>query len=169
MSNTEIEYKYRVSDLAGERKKLLAFGAKLKEKYEGKDIYFIVPENPEGRKYLRLRSKNEKSEISYSYAKSELETEEWETGVEDIKIAEEIFLHLGYKYDVVIEKQRETYLFEGSEVVLDDVKNLGKFVEIESPNKKELLHIASKLELTEKERVKGMGYPDMLRSGFTNN
>ncbi len=169
MSNTEIEYKYKVADLSGERQKLLALGAKLKEKYEGKDIYFVVPENPEGRKYLRLRSKDNKSELSYSYAKSEIETEEWETGVDDIKTVEEIFLKLGYKYDVVIEKQREIYLLQNSEVVLDEVNSLGKFVEIESPNRKELLSIASKLGLTEGERVKGMGYPDMLRGGFIKN
>jgi len=169
MPNIEIEHKYQVKDLEVIKKGLQKIGAKREGEKHVVDVYFEVPNNPEGRKYLRVRNKGGKSEISYSYAESESDTHGWETAVESKEMAEEIFLQLGFKHDVIVDKKRETYVYKNSEVVLDTVANLGSFVEIEAPNHKELSTIANELGLTEEARVKGMGYPDLIRGHLILN
>jgi len=163
MPNLEIEYKYKISDIGEYKHKVEELGAKFLDEKWGVDTYFVVPKNPEGRKYLRIRKNTDFSEFSYSYAISESKTKEWETKIEDAETAKDILFELGYKLDVIVDKTRRTYKYKDSEILLDVVKDLGHFIEIESPNLTELLKIAKELGLSEKVRITSQGYPDLIR------
>jgi len=163
MNNVEIEYKFKVENFEKILGKLSSLGADFQSENEIVDIYFILGNNEEGRKYLRLREKNRKGEISYSFAESESHTLEWETQVGSVETMKLILEKLELDVDVKVEKLRKTYKLGDSEIVLDEVKHLGNFVEIESASLDELLQLMKKLGLEENERIKGAGYPDLIK------
>lgn len=57
--------------------------------------------------------------------------DEYETEVKDGKVLLELMAQLGYTDVTIIDKIREEYMYLDFEVVIDDVKDLGTFVEIE--------------------------------------
>ncbi len=84
---------------------------------------------------LRLRSKNEEYSITYKDDIFEngkwLYSNEYETKIEDIKIVEKIFDKLGLKKFIEIDNSKETYHYNNYEIVIENVKDLGIFMEIE--------------------------------------
>ena len=166
MHNIEIESKYRIDNISKIKEKLEFLGAKNEGKHHWVDTYFILPNNPEGKKYLRVREVDHKSELSYKLVESNTHKHEWETEVQSAEMAKGIIKQLGYEVDVIVDKERETHRYKNSEVVLDDVKNLGLFVEIESPNVEEIEEIANELGFEKNQLVEDLGYPDLIRGGF---
>lgn len=164
----ELESKYKVANFEAIEKKLIGLGARFARKFRGVDTYFVVPNNPGGRKYLRVREKDGKCEISFQFVHNDIHTDEWETEVEDAEVAKEIFKQLGYKVDIVVDKKRCIYHLLDSEISLDEVKHLGSFVEIESPSENEIKKIAKMLGLEKSKLVKGAGYPDLLKRKSSN-
>jgi predicted adenylyl cyclase CyaB len=71
--------------------------------------------------------------------------DEYETGVEDGKELLDLFMELGYTDVTKVEKKRDKYNTKDFEIVIDEVKNLGQFVEVE---------LNEEVEDTEKGRMK---------------
>ncbi|MDO8513257.1 MAG: class IV adenylate cyclase [bacterium] len=163
MKNIEIELKYKIDDIGQMTEQIEKLGAEFKQESTGVDTYYIVPDNPGGKKYLRVRKKDGNAELDYHYAQSETRTDEWETGVASADMTNEILRQLGFQIDVTIEKKRTVYTYKNSELVLDEIKDLGTFIEIESPNEEELQSIIKELNLKGNQRVKSMGYSDLKR------
>lgn len=160
MPNTEIELKYKISDIKIYEDKLKNLGAKFQKEYQMSDTYYIMPKNI----YLRVRQKGDKSELNYHEASSDTHTQEWETAINDPQMMNEIIQKLGFKIDVIVAKKRSIYHYKNSEIVIDDVQNLGLFLEIESPDLPELEAIQSELGLTKSDQISGAGYSDMFRA-----
>ena len=84
---------------------------------------------------LRLRSKNNEYSITYKDDVFEngkwLYSNEYETKVENINIVREIFSKLGLKKFIEIDNKKETYTYNDYEIVIEDVKDLGVFMEVE--------------------------------------
>lgn len=84
---------------------------------------------------LRLRSKNDNYFITYKDDIFEdgkwLYSNEYETKVESIDIIKEIFEKLGLVKFIKIENKKETYTYDNYEIVIEDVKDLGIFMEVE--------------------------------------
>lgn len=57
--------------------------------------------------------------------------DEHETNVEDGKEMLNLFRQLGYDREVLVDKKRCIYEYKDLEIVIDDVKDLGVFVEVE--------------------------------------
>lgn len=166
MPNIEIELKYKIKNSQEIDGKLKVLGAKYIKEYRGVDTYFLVPENKDGRKYLRIRKVADMAELAYHYAVSEIQTDEWEIKIDDTKIAEEILQKIGHKIDVIVDKLRKVYKYKNSEIVVDRVKTLGNFIEIESPNLKELESIEKMLGFNKSMRIDKYGYPDLIRGNL---
>lgn len=163
MPNIEIEYKYRIDDPDKMIDKIIGLGAKFEKQSRAVDTYFLVPDNIEGRKYLRVREGDGKSILAYHYVVANDLTKEWEIEVSDAKIAREVLVNIGHSLDVVVDKSRKKYYLYNSEIVVDIVARLGNFVEIESKTKEELLEIEKKLGFIESDRIIDCGYPDMIK------
>ncbi len=159
MPNVEIELKYSISDRKVFEDRLEKLDAKFIKEYFMSDTYYIMPENI----YFRVRQKADIYELNYHEVASEAHTNEWETKIGDPKMMNEIIQKLGFQIDVVVAKNRAVYKYKNSEVVIDDVKNLGIFLEIESPNLEELQVIESELGLTKKDQITGKSYSDLFR------
>ncbi len=122
---------------------------------------------------LRLRSKNDNYFITYKDDVFEdgkwLYSNEYETKVESIDIIKEIFEKLGLVKFIKIENKKETYTYDNYEIVIEDVKDLGIFMEVEYCTnedvdvkliKKEIQNFIDGLGLNVSEEL-NMGKPEM--------
>ncbi|UCC57650.1 MAG: class IV adenylate cyclase [Candidatus Bathyarchaeum sp.] len=125
-----IELKARVRDHEFLRKKLSALGAQYVETFQQTDLYFKVPE---GRLKLREVEGNHTAELIY-YERENIPGPKRDNAFileikepEDLKkILKKILTPL-----TVIEKVREIYKYQGTQIHMDTVKKLGKFIEFE--------------------------------------
>jgi adenylate cyclase class 2 len=87
--------------------------------------------------WLRLRETDGKSSITYKNFHYEADgktanfCDEYETEVENIEALRKIFLATDFQLLVIVDKERQTWRYEEYEIAIDEVKNLGSFVEIE--------------------------------------
>ena len=122
---------------------------------------------------LRLRTKNNKHYITYKddvYDNNKwLYSNEYETKVESIAMIKEIFNKLGLVRFIEINNKKETYTYNNYEIVIEEVKDLGIFMEVEYCTnedvdvkliKKEIQNFIDSLELNVSEEL-NMGKPEM--------
>jgi adenylate cyclase class 2 len=137
----EIEIKVRLEDREGLRERLTALGGRfLGLEHETNAIFDTV----DGRLRragcgLRIRQatllKNEVT-VTLTFkgprrAGAIKDREELETRVEDAHAAIAILERLGFQRWVVYEKRRETWMLDDAEVTIDELPQIGLFVEIE--------------------------------------
>lgn len=163
--NIEIERKYQVGEVGTIKERILAAGAASKGDKQSTDLYFVVPQEIEHTKYLRLRSQGQETKgvLAYHEPVDNLVANEWEVDVSDLKTTTEILQKLGYEPEITVNKNRETLELDGCEVVIDQVEGLGGFVEIEAPSKETLVALEDKLQLGQFPVIAGIGYPDLLK------
>lgn len=122
---------------------------------------------------LRVRSKNNEYSITYKDDVFDngkwLYSNEYETRVESIVMIKEIFNKLGLVKFIEIDNKKETYTYNNYEIVIEDVKDLGIFMEVEyctNENvdvkliKKEIQNFIDGLGLKVSEEL-NMGKPEM--------
>jgi len=158
----ESELKFRVNDLDSIEKKLKALGASLKNSLFQIDYYLNHPcrDFSDTDEALRVRIKDKFIEVTYKGPRRK----------NGIKSREEIslrlsknvfkniltlFKKLGFKEYFIIEKYRKEYSLNDFNICLDDVKGLGKFVEIEILGefgmvRKRIIDLAKKLNIKSK-------------------
>ena len=132
----EIEVKLKVQD--NEYKRLLNL---LKDKSNNikdvmeKDIYFKTPIKKEYKEVLRIRKENDLYILSYKKENTDKTRDEFETIIDNYDNLEKILLNLGLEKKGVIEKKRTKILYKNKyEFAFDEVKDIGKFIEIEVKN-----------------------------------
>jgi len=125
-----VELKARVDDHDFLRKKLSALGAEYTGTFQQSDLYFRVPE---GRLKLRTVKDDNKAELIYYERESIAGPKSDDAFIlrvqepEDLKkVLKKLLVPL-----MVIEKVREIYQYQGTQIHLDTVKQLGKFIEFE--------------------------------------
>ena len=78
---------------------------------------------------------------------------EYETGVADADTAEKIFESLGYLKRITVRKQRSIWLLDNCEVCLDELPDLGCFVEVEGPDEATISGVLHKLGLDKQPHI----------------
>ncbi|NGX63661.1 MAG: hypothetical protein KR126chlam6_01074 [Candidatus Anoxychlamydiales bacterium] len=125
--------------------------------------------------YLRVRITKEGDSFCYKkfhmdpIEKTPLYCDEYEVNVSDGKKTLELMKALGYIEQTRMEKKRKIYNFDCFEIVIDDVKDLGMFMEVELKtfvsNAKEgikmIYNFLKKIEIT-KFKLQQRGYISML-------
>lgn len=143
------------------------------------DSYYVTPtkdfftENPV-KEYLRIREQSDNNEVAYHFCHYDndgklLKTDEYESGVEDPKMLELIFNKIGLVNKVTVNKERKCYEYKNFEVLVDNIKDLGSFIEVETEctdgdykkAKDSCMEILNELGAKWRE-APNMGYPDML-------
>lgn len=155
----EIEVKILNEDLPQIRKKLISLGAKRISLTHLHTYYLDTPDMKfaKEKKVLRLRLGADGSYAMLGYKSTKEDSkisvyDEKEVKIENPKVALEIFLASGFIIADELEKTREKYLYENSEIVFD--KLLGKYsfvpeyIEIESKSKLELNKLVEKLGIS---------------------
>ena len=167
----EVEVKFRAYGGVEERiKKVAEF---VIEKME-EDLYFNHPcrDFRQSDEALRVRKDKEGVKITYKGAKVDKETksrEEVNLRVEDFDKAVELLEKLGFKAVKEVVKLRRIYRIGEAIICYDDVKGLGKFVEIEIESdkdgfenaKQKVFEIAEQLGFNPKDSIR-KSYLEML-------
>jgi adenylate cyclase, class 2 len=140
MDNIEIEIKAQV-----EQSKPLRTFLKESAKFTGTknqiDSYFSPPHRNfmdvrPVKEWLRIRETDKGNSVNYKNWHYNDEgkashCDEYETIIDNPNNIREVFTRLNYQPLVVVNKKRQTWRYKNYEIALDDVKDLGKFVEIE--------------------------------------
>ena len=140
MKSLEIEIKFYVPDIDSIRAKISSLGAELKDSGFETNILFDDEEMrlTQGKKLLRLRQ-DSRCRLTVKAPPDDVDTtktnqfkifREMEVGVSDFQTMIAILEQLGFYPRQVYEKQRETYLFNHTELCLDTLP-YGHFLEIE--------------------------------------
>ena len=122
---------------------------------------------------LRVRTKNNEYFITYKDDVFDngkwLYSNEYETKIESITMIKEIFNKLGLIKFIEIDNKKETYTYKDYEIVIENVKDLGIFMEVEYCTneevdvkniKKEIQKFINELGLNVSEEL-NMGKPEM--------
>jgi len=167
----ETELKYRINNLIVIKKKLFKLGFLYIKKIFQEDYYFSPPHKTFARTkkyYLRLRRDNQKGIFAYHIVRDNLQTKEWEVQIDNFDTLLTILKFLDFKIDCVVRKDRLIYKKDNIKIMIDKVKNLGTFIEIEychkftQKAKKEFISFINTLQLKEENLISGVGYPDLL-------
>lgn len=180
----EVEKKYRLSGLDKNLfiQRLQKLNAKFLNKKKEVDTYFNVTgrDSLTTKECLRVRETDTYIEITYKpptenhrIAQGHFAKKETNVLVQDGKEAIVMLELLGNDVLVVVDKEREYYAIDGCVVALDDIKNVGLFVEIEIETDdeqiglKKINAIAQSLELGES-MIETLPYRDVVINNSKN-
>ncbi len=133
----EIEVKAKIKSAKSVIAKLKKLGCKMTKPIVQDDIIFANYSGPftkhhPGENILRIRKANNKILFTVKKSlKNELDSIEHEILVDDAKETRSIIEMLGYKEEVRVHKTRIKTKYNGWEICVDDVRGLGKFMEVE--------------------------------------
>ena len=142
LSYEEIEIKFLVDDLAALRQRVVALGATVAtpRTYEN-NLCFDTPDGQlqQHGRLLRLR-RDQRNVLTYKEPPVTPDTDfkvrqEYEIEVSDFAQARAIIDKLGFVPVLRYEKYRETFVYDGAEILLDDTP-CGAFVELEGPRER---------------------------------
>ncbi len=142
-NNTEIEIKLPLSAEAflALKEKLNSKAKFVKESHQIDDYYTPVHRNFVGGKlpfeWLSIRKRGGKTILNYKHFYPENEwitthCDEYETEVQSAEQVEKILSALNFSKVCIVEKTRQVFVSSDFEIALDEVKDLGYFVEIEA-------------------------------------
>jgi len=178
----EIRIKLNKESFSNLRKKLRKI-AKFRQKSHQTDDYFtpfhrnfVKPKYPF--EWLRIGKRGNRNLITYKhfypeYADCHTYCDEYETEIDNGGSLKKIFSSLNFKKLITVDKKREVYNYKNEfEISLDEVKNLGYFVEIEAKKdfggviktRKNIFKFAKKLrsDLSKEDKEISKGYPYLL-------
>lgn len=148
--NLEIEVKIKSDNTLTNRiESLLKEQAKFIETVHEQDTYFIPNTNFDNQ-WLRIRIENGKSILTYKKKIIDKCCEELETLFDNNGNLEKTLINLGFNKKGIIDKQRSKYLYDNKyEISLDNVKDIGLFIEIEVKriDKDKIIEYANLLQL----------------------
>ena len=133
----EVELKVKVQSLEPVRRQLLEKGAVCSGRIHEHDIYYNAPHRDFGvtDEAVRVRYTNDHAVVTYKGAKIKKfglkAREELNTAVESGEVFETMLNRLGFTKTTEVNKWRENYRFSDAAISLDEVDELGPFVEIE--------------------------------------
>ncbi|MEM2933979.1 MAG: class IV adenylate cyclase [Methanocellales archaeon] len=135
----EVEVKLAVEDLVALENKVKQMGMKSAGEKKQLDIYFNAPDRDFAKtdEALRIRIENGKLFLTYKGAKFNGETKSRREIEIEIKAKSAIkmrnlLLRLGYREVAVVNKIRRIYRSQGLKIYLDQVEQLGSFIEVEA-------------------------------------
>ena len=137
----EIEVKAKIDDERYIEEKIKEMGGLLIGEEKQRDIYFNHPcrDFRKSDEALRVRIKDFQAEITYKGKKLDKITktrEEITVKVKDFKGIIEMLKKLNFKVVAEVVKHRKKYMLNNLIICIDNVENLGKFIEVEEKSDK---------------------------------
>ncbi|HWQ67536.1 MAG TPA: class IV adenylate cyclase [Methanospirillum sp.] len=133
----EIEIKVRISEITQVRDRIIAGGGILSEILTEHDTYYNAPHRDFGvtDEALRLRRTEKKTTVTYKGPKNTIlgskVRDELNLDIHDADTFVNIIRHLSFFPVADVIKEREYYQYGDFTISLDQVKDLGQFIEIE--------------------------------------
>lgn len=167
--NHEIEAKIMVEALEPVAGRLQQLGAQFLHTIQQADSYFmdthkLLHKNDCG---LRVRRQSidgkESACLTFKGAREKTKYKsrlEYETGISDPNAAENILEGLGYHKRLTVEKKRSVWQLDNCEICLDQLPDLGCFVEVEGDDEETISSVLAKLNLQDQPHISS-GYASM--------
>ena len=138
----EIEAKAYAKNLQKIEEKILSMGAELVWMGDQTDTYFSHPARSfkDTDEALRVREEEGKMTLTYKGPKIDATSKtrmEINVQVEDDDAVKQLLKKLGFLEAAVVTKHRRKFMLDEFKICLDEVHNLGEFVEIETSAKTE--------------------------------
>ncbi len=176
--NKEVEIRVIIKDFKKAEERLLNLGKFVKSRKQIDKYYYPKNHNFYAREpikeYLRIRREKGGHHLNYSYCHLEkdgslISTDEYETLTSDPEVLEKIFARIDMVHKITVTKIRKYFVLKDFEVVLDYIKELGYFMEIEAKKdfggekktKEKCFELLDKLNIDYKKSPE-MGYPTMV-------
>jgi len=137
----EIELKFPLLNSEETINKLNSLAKPEKNGILQKDTYYNPPhknflDKKPISEWLRLRESKKGNSINYKRWHNDsgntTSCDEHETLIDNLKEYREILTSLGFKEVIVVEKLRSTWSYKNTEIAIDMINDLGKFIEIEA-------------------------------------
>lgn len=167
----EIEAKLKVESFEPIERELRKLGGEFLQEQSQRDYYFDDTDAAllKNDKCLRLRLQTaggqEKILLTYKGAREKgrfKKRKEIEIEVKDSDSVEKLLSELGYQKAIVVKKERRIWRFGGCEVTLDQLVELGSFVEIEGPDEEKVANVQTSLGLADLPHIDS-GYAVLIR------
>jgi predicted adenylyl cyclase CyaB len=169
----EIEVKAKTKDLKVVRQRLIKLGARFIKSVHQIDTYYSLYKRPfTKRRGSMVRVRHNKNEnfttFEFDNAKNDIAATEDEVIVSDYRTIKIILRKMKAKVETVVDKKREYFMKGRLEIVLDRVKGLGNYMEIEilgkdtKANRDKILTFYKKLKVDENDLIIGSRYPEMM-------
>ena len=164
----EIEIKVKIDDKDHIIRELEKQGCKFSDEKHQIDTIFLDKSAKDfnikpGMIVLRIRTIGDKHLITLKQrGVQSIESKEIEFGVSDSSLCKELIENLGYKEMVTVDKKRITTKYKGYNICIDEVKDLGCFIEIEiltseqgkaSYYEQEMLNLCSEFGIDSKNQI----------------
>jgi adenylate cyclase class 2 len=167
----EIEAKVRVADFTTLRRRLRELGAKSLGKNREINRFYDTPNHALRRKDSGVRIRTSvHSDKGVSHvvtfkgprqaSKYKLR-EELEFTTDDPDATAAVFERLGYQFELSFEKRRESWQLGRCKIELDELPQLGKFLEVEGPSERVIGPVLAKLGLQDQPSLT-RGYASMV-------
>ena len=153
----EFELKVRIPSLDPVRKQLIGHNARFCGRIHEHDIYYNAPHRDFGvtDEAIRVRYTNNHAVVTYKGAKIKTSAlkarEELNLLVDSGAVFEQMLDRLGFTRTAEVNKWRENYRLSGAAITLDEVEDLGTFVEIEMLAEDENADTVARIEKIAKE------------------
>ena len=132
MQHRNIEIKARCDDLEKARQIAMALPARLVAEGEQTDTYF---NSPQGRLKLRQSSFDDIATLVWYLRQDAPGPRPSEYRIARLRKPEKIAELFSVRFGIrgAVKKHRTVFLYDGTRIHLDDVENLGRFIEFEAP------------------------------------
>lgn len=126
-----------------------------------KDIYYKIPAG-----LLKLRKHNEGFEL-IKYQRNEKDGERWSNYFVLNIFGENVENYFSdiFETETVVEKVRELYIYKNTRIHLDEVKNLGKFLELETVVKN-ISQVEAKTEFDEIVKFLELDFENQIKKSY---
>jgi len=169
----EIELRARVQNLSLLEEKIKSLeGVEEKKSEERQTDIYMKHENDETRKMIiRIRKKYNKEQAILTFKGSapknqeDIAWEDFDTAIENPDNLERLLINNGYTYVCLIDKVRQSFQYKEFEINIDNVRDLGIFIEIEkNANENEIQNV--KNEITNLLNQLGIQNDDLITKGY---
>ena len=148
----EFELKVKVPSLDPVRKQLVENNAQFFSREHEHDIYYNAPHRNFGVTDESIRVRYSKNPTVVTYKGAKIKTyglkarEELNVVIDSGEVFERMLERLGFTRTAEVNKWRENYRFSDAGIMLDEVEDLGTFVEIEILADDEISNTAGRIE-----------------------
>jgi len=168
----ETEVKARCNNFTAIKKWLKKLGARFIGKKHQIDTYYLVlPKKSRYHKVPLLRVRENKNKgkyfLEYHEPVNMYQAKEYEIEIDDPKVAKSVLEKLNYPLGAVVDKIRESYIYDGLNIDLDQVTGLGKFIEVEcmknqKDSLKRIYNFFERLQISKNDLIPQERYVDMV-------
>ena len=166
----EIELRAKVSNPQLLEEKLKGLSGIVEKKSNERQVdTYLKQENDEERK-VRIRKNYEKNSAILTFkgkSKNEhdIAWQDYDTPIEDPERLESVLVNNGYVYVCLIDKVRQSFGYGDFEINIDNIRDLGLFVEIEKQGEEDSVEVVKK-EIIELLSTLGISESDIITQGY---